>query len=331
MTDAYRIFGSELSPYSVKVRSWFRYKRVPHEWVIRGPANEAEFTKYAKLPLIPLVVTPEGDGLQDSTPIIETLEARFPDPSIHPAEPVAAFASALLEEYGDEWVNKPMFHYRWTYEADQVSAATRIARSRFGAEGPALDKAVAAVRERMVPRLAFVGSEAATRGVIEGSFTRLLNHLNNHLAARPFLFGARPSFGDFGLFAQIYEAATDPTPGALIRFRAPRVMAWCERMLAPGADGPFEAWETLAPTLEPLIAGEVAGLFLPWTTANAKAVAAGTERFDVTLKGEAFGQVPQKYHARSLAALKRRYADQAGDAGVVALAERTGCRAWLDG
>src|SRR5690606_2106473 len=80
MTDTYRIFGSELSPYSVKVRSWFRYKRVPHEWIIRGPANEAEFTKHAKLPLIPLVVLPDGSAMQDSTPIIDALEAKHPDP-----------------------------------------------------------------------------------------------------------------------------------------------------------------------------------------------------------------------------------------------------------
>ena len=43
MTQVYKIFGSELSPYSVKVRSYFRYKRVPHEWVLRNSKNEDEF------------------------------------------------------------------------------------------------------------------------------------------------------------------------------------------------------------------------------------------------------------------------------------------------
>ena len=50
----YRIYGSELSPYSVKVRSFFRYKNVAHEWILRSPAVQAEFQKYAKLPLVPL-------------------------------------------------------------------------------------------------------------------------------------------------------------------------------------------------------------------------------------------------------------------------------------
>ena len=43
------------------------------------------------------------------------------------------------------------------------------------------------------------------------------------VASRRYLFGARPAFGDFGLFAQLYEALTDPTPGALMRAEAPRV------------------------------------------------------------------------------------------------------------
>ena len=116
----YRIFGAEVSPYSVKVRSYFRYKRIAHEWIPRTPAVQAEFQKYAKLPLIPVVATPEGEGLQDSTPIIETMEARVPEPSIHPDEPAAAFLSALLEEFGDEWGNKWMFHYRWAREVDQL-------------------------------------------------------------------------------------------------------------------------------------------------------------------------------------------------------------------
>jgi glutathione S-transferase len=123
----YRIFGSELSPYSVKVRSYFRYKGIPHEWVVRNASNMDEFRRHARLPLIPLVLTPEGEALQDSTPILERVEAAHPEPSIHPPEPVAAFVSALLEEYGDEWGNKAMFHYRWTYEPDQVSAAARKA------------------------------------------------------------------------------------------------------------------------------------------------------------------------------------------------------------
>ena len=72
MSQKYRIFGAELSPYSVKTRSYFRYKNIPHKWVIRSPANADEFQKYARLPIVPLVITPENEGIQDSTCLLYT-------------------------------------------------------------------------------------------------------------------------------------------------------------------------------------------------------------------------------------------------------------------
>jgi glutathione S-transferase len=330
MGNAYRIFGVELSPYSVKVRSYFRYKGIPHDWVVRGAAQMGEFQKYAKLPLIPLVVTPEDQALQDSTPILERMEALFPEPGIHPEGPTLAFLSALLEEYGDEWGNKPMFHYRWWYEADQDSAAERIARANLpDAPDEAIRKLAGAVKQRMVPRLSFVGSSADTREQIERSYERQIALLEAHLAERPYLFGARPAFADFGVYPQLYECLTDPTPGALMRRRAPRVVAWIERMLEPRAQGGFEGWDRLGATLEPLLAQEVAGLFFPWSSANAGALAEGKGEFTVELEGRPFTQQTQKYHARSLAALRARYAAVSDRAELDPILERTGCLRWL--
>jgi glutathione S-transferase len=310
MTDSYRIFGSELSPYSVKVRSYFRYKRIPHEWLIRSAATEGEFQRHAKLPLIPLVLTPDGTALQDSTPILEHLERIHPEPAIQPADPALAFLSALIEEYADEWGNKPMFHYRWFYAPDQDSAAERIARSMMpGVAEDAVVSAIATIKTRMVPRLALVGSSAATKDVIEGSFHRQLGILERHLERRPYLFGGRPTLADFGLYAQLYQCATDPTPGAIMRAQAPRTLAWVARMLEPRADGAFETWEALQPTLVSLLRDEIAAIFLPWSTANARALGAGERTFTVTLAGTPFTQETQKYHAKSLAVLRARYAE----------------------
>ena len=55
---------------------------------------------------------PSGEVLQDSTLIIERLEQEFPSPSIVPMIQIKLLISPL-EEFGDEWVNKIMFHYRW--------------------------------------------------------------------------------------------------------------------------------------------------------------------------------------------------------------------------
>ena len=112
---------------SVKVRSYFRYKGISHKWLIRGPSNQKEYIKYAKIPIIPLVVSPSKEGFQDSTPIIDMMENLYPEPSVHPENETLKFLSILLEEYADEWGNKHMFHYRWKAEIDQDSASRRIA------------------------------------------------------------------------------------------------------------------------------------------------------------------------------------------------------------
>ncbi len=323
----YRIFGSELSPYSVKVRAWFRYKGIAHDWLTRTPENLDEYEAHARLPLVPLVITPEGEGVQDSTPIMERFEAAFPEPATRPGDPMLAFLSALLEEYGDEWGNKHMFHYRWRDEADQVSAAERIARSMLpDADEETVAGRARAVRERMVPRVSFVGSSPETAPIIEASFARQLELLEAHLEGRRYLFGARPAFADFGIAAQIWEAWTDPTGSTLV---PPRTRDWCRRMQDPANEGPFEAWDALAPTLERLLAEEVGARFLPWSDANARAIAGGAESFAVDIAGGRWTQAPQRYHARSLRVLREKYAALADRAALDPVLEATGCRAWL--
>lgn len=329
MARTYRLFGVELSPYSLKVRAYFRYKRIPHEWIARDTNSQEEYARHARLPLVPLVVTPDGQGMQDSTPIIDHFEARVPDPRLHPADPCPAFLSALIEEYADEWANKQMFHYRWRDAADQRSAAERIARlTRPGLSEEAYAEATEQIRQRMVPRLSFVGSSEATRDHIESSLDRLLAILERHLSARAYLFGGRPSLGDFGLSAQLYQCSTDPTAGALMRKVAPIVTAWAVRMLDPADEGETETWDTLAPTLHPLLV-EIGETFLPWTSANAQALADGADVCTVMLRGAEYRQAPQKYHARSFGVLRQRYADVADKTALDPILEAADCLRWL--
>jgi hypothetical protein len=96
-------------------------------------------------------------------------------------------------------------------------------------------------------------------------------------------------------------------------------------MLWPRAEGPFEPLSSLAPTLEPLLSQQVGALFCPWTLANEAALAAGREEFSVELAGRRFSQKPQKYHARSLAALRARYAQVADRSALDPLLARLGC------
>jgi glutathione S-transferase len=330
VSDGYRIIGAEMSPYSAKVRSYFRYKGIPHQWILRNAASQADYEKHAKMPIIPLVVTPEGTGIQDSTPIIDAMEKLHPTPSIHPDDPVAHFVSALIEEFGDEWGNKWMFHYRWAREVDQRASAGRIARMRGPKASEAEHDAFAdRVRTRMVGRVWFVGSNEINAPQIESGFQEMLALLDNHLRTRPYLFGGRPAFGDFGLWGQFYELWTDPTAGALIEGNAPHVLDWVHRMLWPGAEGPFESWTALAPTLMPILTKQVGKQFWPWTLANERALAEGKEEFSVPLGDKVWTQKPQKYHARSLGMLRAKYAAIPGQRDLDMVLAAAGCLAGL--
>ena len=326
MSDVYRIYGAELSPFSVKIRSYFRYKQIPHQWIVRNAETMADYQKFAKIPIIPLVVTPDDQGLQDSTPIMETIDAAFPTPASQPDDPITSFLSLLLEEFGDEWGNKWMFHLRWAREEDCLSAAGRIATSMT----PRGDEnARVAVRgkviERMKGRVHFVGSNEVTGPQIEKSFLEGLAQLDAHLATRPYLFGGRPCWGDFGLWGQVYNAWTDPTGAAWIESLAPNVLDWIHRMLNPTDEGDFESWSSLEPTLMPFLADQVGAVFCPWTVANAQAMASGGEEFSVELKGQTFTQIPQKYHAKSLQVIQQKYQAVADKSGLDSVLAAAGC------
>ena len=59
--------------------------------------------------------------------------------------------------------------------------------------------------------------------------------------------------------------------------------------------------------------------------ANAAALAAGEAEFSVDLPGGAYVQAPQKYHAKSLGALKAKYAAAAGNAELAVILADAGC------
>jgi hypothetical protein len=96
-------------------------------------------------------------------------------------------------------------------------------------------------------------------------------------------------------------------------------------MVAPRAEGAFEAWPTLAPTLTPLLKEEVGALFLPWSAANAAAIVAGDKTFEMSLGGTAWSQESQKYQVRSLAEIRRKYVAAKAAPGLEAILRESGC------
>jgi len=320
MDKEYLIYGAELSPYSVKVRSYFRYKEIPHKWIIRNATTQKDFDKLAKIQVVPLVLTPEGEVLQDSTPIIQKLEKAFTQKSITPKEPDIAFLSRLIEEYADEWAVKQMFHYRWRYPKDQNYASQRFGElfvpgwaNKIPLLNTILKKVFASIfKKRMKSRLWVIGSNKITEGTIEESFSNLVDLLNKHLETRKYLFGQRPALADFALWGQVYNAWTDVTGKKIIEAGFPNVKRWIDRMLEPKKEGDFEQWASLEDTLMPILASEIAQTFLPWVAANNKAIKDGDDHLSIMLNNKTFEHrvtSVQKYHTKSFSALLSEYSD----------------------
>jgi glutathione S-transferase len=297
----------------------------------RGLKQEKLFQAHATVQLIPLLFLPDGTSMQDSTPILEHLEERYPEPSIHPTEPATRFLSELLEEYGDEWGNKLMFHYRWGYRADQRHRSGTLARGMLEGHPLRIFAPIVAlfIVRRMIPRMAFAGANENNAPLLIESFQNLVSMLDQHLSLRPYIFGGRPAFGDFGLWGQLYQAYIDKTCGAYLKENAPAVVAWLERMLEPKQEGPFEAFADLEETLRPIFSQEVGPRFLAWDAANADAWASGDERTELEMGGQSYHQKTFKYPAYTLGLLRDKYDRVAEDAVLARFLEDTGCKPHL--
>jgi hypothetical protein len=68
---------------------------------------------------------------------------------------------------------------------------------------------------------------------------------------------------------------------------------------------------------------------MPWTLANEAALKRGDEELTVRLGDRIWIQKPQKYHARSLAMLRTKYAAVAEKTALDPVLEEAGCLAGL--
>ena len=79
ITDTLTLWGSPHSFYAGKVRSYLIKKSLPfREQTLADPRFKDHVVPTVRHMVVPVVELPDGSLLQDSTDIIETLEARHP-------------------------------------------------------------------------------------------------------------------------------------------------------------------------------------------------------------------------------------------------------------
>ena len=86
MSLPFKVLGAPGSPYSRKLRSVLRYRRIPYTWANRNSKEDVN-TPSVPVNLLPVLVMPGKDGNYteakiDSTPIIRFLEQRLAQRSV---------------------------------------------------------------------------------------------------------------------------------------------------------------------------------------------------------------------------------------------------------
>ncbi len=302
----YEVYGALGSPYSLKVRAAMRAKRLTHTWTGMTAEDRARVMPNVKAQVIPVIHKPDGSWTNDSTPFLLSLEGE--GRALVPADSLLRYACLLIEDMADEWFMKAMFHYRWTYAEDQEWCANWIMFDSLPNAGRAGVEAMAAnIRARQISRMPLVGCTPETLPVIEASWKRTCLALEA-MATGPtrFLFGDRVSLADLALYGQLKVMSVDPTPMAWMRAETPYLYRWLD--LADDASGLDGEWlgaaEALAQAPVKALLAQAGDSYLPFLKANADALAAGAETFELTLERHRYSQGVFKYQAKCLETLR---------------------------
>jgi len=333
----YKILGAPGSPYSRKLRAAVRYRRLPYTWANRNGSEDVN-TPQVTVNLLPVMVVPgeKGDYQEakiDSTPILRYLEDVHKQRSLLPSNLIVRFLDYLIEDYGDEWLTKAMFHYRWSHKENVGFASSIIPLwLKTDASFAEIESMAEYISTRQIERLRYVGSNEKTGQFIEDSYVRFLNLLDRHLTGRRFILGNRPGCGDFGVFGQLTQLAqTDPTSRAVTLKNAPRIFAWCDNVEdLSGLEPKEEDWMESDAIPETLMAvlDEIGRTYVPYLVANNRALEAGQEQWEAEINGHIWSQASFPYQAKCLVWIREEFSkltDQDKEI-LVDLLEKTNCR-----
>lgn len=299
-SDGYVVYGNELSYFTRKLTTALGFYDVPHRLELKSAAVRDEVEARSGTHQVPVLHTPENWVIADTTPLLELLDARYPDRRLFPPGPLGLLVH-LLEEFFDEWVARTMVHYRWHYPRSAEFAALKMAGGDAEAARRIADWGPRACRA--------TGTESAVQqDAAEAEYRRLLQAAERQLGETRFLLGNRPTAVDAVVLGGLRAHTNmDPDPQQTVA-SYPRVVAWAEG----GADG-WQGDGDLAPFPEStpfaaVVLAELREHYLPVLEANVEALAAGAKAFAAHCYGENVSFLTRAYPVRSWRMLQRRLA-----------------------
>lgn len=255
----YTQVGLELSLYSGKTRSYLIHKRIP--FTERG-SNLWEFNvtfpRKVGAAVVPVVISPDGEYLGDTSCIIDTLEARFPERPVLPATPVLRFAAYLFELWGDEFWLPLAMHTRWSHREENVGLFIHDIGEGMLAGFPQWIKNRVGLHyaNLMNSYLPPLGVTAESRPLLDRFLEIQLDGLDRHFRDHRFLFGNRPSLGDYGMIAPLYaHVGRDPWSRRELIEPRKNLQGWIARMFDADSSsgGDFQPADDVPETLQPAL------------------------------------------------------------------------------
>ena len=342
------LIGAPPSPYTRKMISLLRYRHIKYEIIWGDPGtildSDEIFTKLniekPKPALLPTFILPNKEGnmkaVTDSTPIIRRFEKEYSERSVIPKNPVLSFLNFLLEDFGDEWATKYMFHYRWHFKEDAKNAASLLPLNHNASLPDDHWKQFSNyIGPRQIERLWVVGSNEKTAPVIEDSYKRFLAIMEKHLACTQFILGEKPSSADFAIFGQLTQLiGFDPTSRNIAHEISKRTVAWINSMEdLSGLKTENKEWldvDSIPSSLKDLLA-EVGKVYAPALIANARALENGDETWETEIDGVNWSQKAFPYQAKCLKWIREEFEilSEGDRAKVLEILDGSGCERLL--
>lgn len=229
----YQLYGWRLSYFTMKLKCYLTCKQIPFE---EKPMNAFDLyymaNKKVGVSVMPILVTPKGDWLQDTKDIIDEMEKRYPEHSIYPKTPCKKFVSLVLESWADEYWIPHAMHYRWNRKESVDFFEKEASRNLF----PFFPKFIqnygsGMVMKTLIGYLPSVGVRPNQYPIVEDWTVDMLEKLNDHFAAHPFLLGGTPSIGDIGLAGPLVaHLGRDTWPKENLISKYPHVKEWIDRI-----------------------------------------------------------------------------------------------------
>jgi hypothetical protein len=209
-----------------------------------------------------------------------------------------------LEDFGDEWCTKFMFHYRWHFNEDADNAGTILP---LGINSALTDDELAFFKEhfakRQIDRLWVVGSNNDTAEFIDKSYKNVLSIFEEHFKKHSFLLGSYPSSCDFAVYGQFTQlVGFDPTPRRIAHEISPRTVAYVNTLDDRGGldyEEENNTLDSLSNSIHDLFK-ELAISYVPTMIENHKAIGEGEKEWSVDLAGYPWKQKSFPYQAKCL-------------------------------